>query len=110
MGNLRPERDALIIDIVQCHGHFVRSLALRLTPVPGLAEDIAQEVFREFVAKAEKWNLESDGKPLLATMTRHVALRWWRKKTREMSAELRGLAERRLDNWVLRVPRPEVFH
>ena len=37
-----PERDALIIDIVQCHGHFVRSPALRLAPVPGLAEDIAQ--------------------------------------------------------------------
>ncbi len=87
------DRDALIAGIVEQHGHFVRSLALRLAPAPGLAEDIAQQVLMEFVAKGERWDLEQDVKPLLATMTRHVALRCWRDKSREMSAEMRGLAE-----------------
>jgi len=64
-----------------------------LAPAPGLAEDIAQQVLMEFVAKDERWDLDRDVKPLLATMTRHVALRCWRENTREMSAEIRGLAE-----------------
>jgi len=92
-GSFMSDRDALIAAIVEDHGHFVRCLALRLAPAAGLAEDIAQQVLMEFVAKSERWDLNSDVKPLLATMTRHVALRCWREKTREMSAEMRGLAE-----------------
>src|SRR5262245_11995449 len=87
------EREPRITEIVQSNGHFVRSLALRLAPAPGLAEDIAQQVFLEFIAKADQWDLERDVKPLLAKMTRNVALRCWRDKTRALSAEMRGLAE-----------------
>ena len=89
MSELEPR----IAEIIESHGHFVRSLALRLAPAPGLADDIAQQVFLEFVAKADQWDLSCDVKPLLATMTRHVALRCWRDKSRAMSAEMRGLAE-----------------
>jgi RNA polymerase sigma-70 factor (ECF subfamily) len=82
-----------IAEVIESHGHFVRSLALKLAPASGLAEDIAQQVFLEFVAKSDQWDLSRDVKPLLATMTRNVALRCWRDKTRAMSAEMRGLAE-----------------
>lgn len=87
------EHEPRIVELVESHGHFVRSLALRLAPAPGLAEDIAQQVFLEFIGKAGKWDLDRDLKPLLAVMTRHVALRCWRDRTRAMSAEMRGLAE-----------------
>src|SRR5262245_45909150 len=87
------DRESRITEIAESHGHFVRSTALRLAPAPGLAEDIAQQVFLEFVSKADQWDLDRDVKPLLATMTRNVALRFWREKTRAMSAEMRGLAE-----------------
>src|SRR5262245_44600786 len=89
MSELQPP----IAELLECHEHFVHSLALRLAPAPGLAEDIAQQVFLEFVAKAGQWDLDRDVKPLLAAMTRNVALRCWRDKTRAMSAEMRGLAE-----------------
>src|SRR4029077_3816984 len=88
-----PGPESRIVEIIELNGHFVRSLALRFAPAPGLAEDIAQQVFLEFVAKAGRWDLSRDVKPLLATMTRNVALRCWRDRTRLMSAEIRGLAE-----------------
>ena len=87
------EQPRHIAEVIESHGHFVRSLALKLAPAPGLAEDIAQQVFLEFVAKSDQWDLDRDVKPLLAAMTRNVALRSWRDKTRAMSAEMRGLAE-----------------
>ncbi len=55
--------------IIQDHGGFVRALALRLAPAPGLAEDIAQQVFLEFIAKSAQWDLSSDVRPLFAGMT-----------------------------------------
>jgi len=93
MGKIMSELNSRIAAIIECHGHFVRSLALWLAPAPALAEDIAQQVFLEFVAKGDQWDLDQDVKPLLAAMTRKVALRCWRDRTRMMSAEMRGLAE-----------------
>jgi RNA polymerase sigma-70 factor (ECF subfamily) len=90
---MMSEQDSQMAAIVDGHGHFVRSLALRLAPAPGLAEDIAQQVLLEFIAKVDQWDLERDVKPLLAAMTRNVALRCWRDKARAMTAEMRGLAE-----------------
>lgn len=87
------EREARIAKVTEAHGQFVRALALRLAPFPGLAEDIAQQVFLEFISKADEWDLDEEVRPLLSTMTRHVALRCWRERTRAMSAEMRGLAE-----------------
>lgn len=72
---------------------FVRGLALRYAPLPGLADDIVQQVLVEFLAKSSEWDFVSDIRPLLATMTRHVALRLWRERTRVMPDVLRRLAE-----------------
>lgn len=87
------DRETRIAKVTEAYGPFVRALALRLAPLPTLADDIAQQVFLEFIAKSDQWDLDEDLRPLLSTMTRHVALRCWRERTRAMSAEMRGLAE-----------------
>jgi RNA polymerase sigma factor (sigma-70 family) len=78
--------------IARAHDGFVKALALRLAPVPGAADDVAQQVFLEFLQKAESWDLVSDVRPLLAAMTRHVAARLWRERTQAMSPAMRELA------------------
>lgn len=75
------------------HHGFVKGLALKHAPWPGLAEDILQQVLVEFLAKAEQWDLGSDVRPLLATMTRNVALRHWRERTRELPEVMQRLAD-----------------
>ena len=83
---------------------FIRAVAHRAAPWPDLVEDIVQQVFLEFMGKAERWDLEEDIRPLLATMTRMVAKRHWRNAThhqedtvRELAEHLRQLAEQGQD-------------
>jgi RNA polymerase sigma-70 factor (ECF subfamily) len=75
------------------HHDFVKGVALKYAPWPGLMEDISQQVFLEFIAKEERWDLERDVRPLLATMTRHVAMRLWRDRTRERPEVVQKLAD-----------------
>jgi RNA polymerase sigma-70 factor (ECF subfamily) len=75
------------------HAGFVRGVALRHAPYPGLADDVAQQVLVEFLARAAERDLTTDVRPLLAAMTRTVALRLWRERTREMPDVLRRLAD-----------------
>lgn len=88
-----PATDPNLNALVEAHTGFVHALALRLAPAAGLAEDIAQQVLFEFLAKAPQWDLAQDLKPLLAGMTRMVARRCWREQTRAMPEHLRQLAE-----------------
>jgi RNA polymerase sigma-70 factor (ECF subfamily) len=88
-----PESQRDLKQIVEEHSGFVRALALRLAPAPGLAEDISQQVFFEFIAKAAAWDLSSDVRPLLAGMTRNVARRAWRERTHQIPETQRTLAE-----------------
>ncbi len=97
---------AQLNEIAEGHDGFVRALALRLAPAPGLAEDITQQVFLEFFGKAGQWDLTRDVRPLLAAMTRNVARRAWREKTRlmpevahELAEHIRELAEAREITW-----------
>jgi RNA polymerase sigma-70 factor, ECF subfamily len=103
---MASEADRVIEELTTVHGGFVRALALRLAPAPGLAEDIAQQVFLEFIAKAASWDLTRDVQPLLAGMTRNVARRCWREKMhtlpevqRELADHIRQLAESREVGW-----------
>lgn len=82
-----------VAQLVLSHHAFVRALAFKLAPWSGLVDDISQQVFLEFLAKQEKWNLEQDLRPLLATMTRHVAARYWRERKRTMPEVMRELAD-----------------
>lgn len=66
---------------------------MRYPPWPGLAEDIVQQVFLEFATKSRCWDLDGDVKPLLAKMTRLVAMRCWRERTHQLPEVVRQLAE-----------------
>ena len=99
-------RENKIAELAKANERFVHTLALRLAPAPGLAEDIAQQVFLEFISKAAEWDLTADIKPLVAAMTRHVANRCWRERMRslpevqhELAAHIRQLAEGREVSW-----------
>ena len=101
-----PETNPILNRLIEANAGFIHALALRLAPAPGLAEDIAQQVFLEFIAKAAQWDLTQDIKPLLAGMTRNVARRAWREKShnmpdvvRELADHIRDLAESREVSW-----------
>lgn len=87
------EREAEFEAAVRAHDAFVKGLALKLAPFPGLAGDIAQQVFLEFIQKRDQWDLSGDLKPLLAAMTRNVAQRCWRERCKAMSPEVVALVE-----------------
>jgi RNA polymerase sigma-70 factor (ECF subfamily) len=96
----------LVAELAKANERFVHALALRFAPAPGLAEDIAQQVFLEFISKATEWDLTKDIKPLLAVMTRHVANRCWRERMRSLpevqqavAEHIRQLAEGRDVSW-----------
>ena len=72
---------------------FVRAIAIRSAPWPDLVDDIVQQVFLEFIRKSSKWDLDKEIRPLLATMTRMVAMRHWRTATRGKEETVRQLAE-----------------
>ena len=88
-----PETNPILNRLIEANTGFVHALALRLAPAAGLAEDIAQQVFLEFIAKAAQWDLTQDIKPLLAGMTRNVARRAWREKSHNMPDVVRELAD-----------------
>lgn len=72
---------------------FVRYEAFKAAPYPGVTEDIVQQVFVEFLEKADQWNVDSDLRPLLRKMTQFVAARLWREKSRRFSEIHRAIAE-----------------
>ena len=101
-----PTNDSTPNQIIEANAGFVRALALRLGPAPGLADDIAQQVVLEFLAKANQWDLTREVQPLLAGMTRNVARRCWREHTRalpeqtlELAEHIRALAEDQDVRW-----------
>ncbi len=85
--------DTRAAQLFLAHHDFVKGLALRHAPWPGLMDDIVQQVFLEFLGNQEKWDLESDVRPLLATITRNIALRLWRERTRQQPDVVQKLAE-----------------
>ena len=86
-------RETQAATLFLAHHGFVKGLALKHAPWPGLADDIVQQVIVEFLGKADEWDLTADLRPLLATMTRHVALRHWREQTRKLPEVAQRLAE-----------------
>ena len=72
---------------------MVLQVAFRNAPFPGMAEDIAQDVFVEFVSHADRWDYSHDVGPLLAKITRNVALRYWREHKKSLPQNLLKLFE-----------------
>ena len=72
--------------------NYVRAVAFEVAPSPYLQEDIAHDVFVEFVRNAEKWDYSRDVKPLLRKMTRNIALTHWRTYMKNLPETLQKLA------------------
>ena len=72
---------------------FVFWQARRSVPFPDMAEDVAQQVFVDFLAKADKWDLEKDLKPLLTEMVKRSARTVWQKESKLMPEALQEIAE-----------------
>lgn len=79
------------------HGH-VKRCALPVAPLPRFVEDIVQQVFVEFISKVDRWDIETDIKPLLTRTTYQVARKYWRDHLKTLPSNLARLAER------LRIP------
>ena len=79
--------------LIALHVGWVYTLAMKYAPSPDVAEDVAQQVFLEFLKKQHTWDLEADVRPLLAEITRLVAKRFWQARCRQMAQEMRELAE-----------------
>lgn len=74
---------------------FLKGLATYYAPLPDLADDIIQDVFLEFVTKAERWNLDDPikVKSLLGVLTRQIAQRNWQKRRALLSEVLVKIAD-----------------
>lgn len=83
--------------------HFlVLGLAVRYAQIPSIVEDIVQDVFVEFLSRADRYDLKSDIRPLLHQITKGVAAKhrnaYWKDKSlqlRELDHYLLELAETR---------------
>ena len=98
--NRQPNESEIATRFFLVHQQFVKGLALYYAPYPDIADDIIQEVYVEFVGKARQWNLSDlkKGKNLLGTMTRHISLRFWEQRRRqlpEVLGEIVGVIQKR---------------
>lgn len=92
---------------------FIIRLAFHFAPWPDLSEDIAHQVFVEFMSHPSRWNLDGDVKPLLIKMTRDVAYRFTKERCKQQTEvqnriveHLRQVAEQSLDK---RMNRDDIF-
>ena len=75
--------------------HFVFRQACLNIPFPDLAEDVAQQTFVDFLAKADQWKFWESGndpRPLLKTMVRHRAQTAWRERAKLLPEALQQIA------------------
>ena len=89
MQNLTRKAASLFLENHQ----MVLQTAFRNAPFPGMAEDIAQDVFMEFVNNAGRWDYSRDIVPLLVTITKKVSLRYWREHKKTMPQNLAKIFE-----------------
>ena len=76
--------------LVEYHTFIFRQ-AHRSIPFPDLAEDVAQQVCADFLAKADRWDLEKDARPLLKKMVQHRALSAWRERVKLLPETLQKI-------------------
>lgn len=75
---------------------YVRTIALNLSPYPGTLRDICQDVYLEFVSRADEWDLSDPVrcKALLKSITIHITDRIWHEQTKHLSGHQQELASR----------------
>jgi len=72
---------------------FVFWQVRRIMPFPDLAEDVAQQVFVEFLSHTERWDLNNDLRPVMTTLIRRCAAAVWRDRAKLLPDALRRIAE-----------------
>ena len=72
---------------------FVFWHARCLIPFPDLAEDVAQQVFVEFLSHTDRWNLEDDVRPILKTLVHRCAVAVWRDRAKTLPDALSQITE-----------------
>lgn len=70
---------------------FVEALAYHLAPTQTCHGDIINDVFMTFVQNNEKWDIDSDIKPLLAGITRKIAKRYWQKHLQSLPEKIQEI-------------------
>lgn len=87
------------VELFQARYGLVIAVARRYSPDPESAHDIVQQVFVEFMQSGIRkgWDLQRDINPLLHTITKNVALKFWREKQRRIPEAVRRLSERFLE-------------
>lgn len=75
------------------HRHYIKAVAMRYLPYSHLADEVVQQVYVDFVSKAETWNFDGNIKSLLAVMTQNIARAYWKKESRNLPEKLQKIAE-----------------
>ncbi|MDD3588376.1 MAG: sigma-70 family RNA polymerase sigma factor, partial [Thermoguttaceae bacterium] len=69
-------------------------IAMKVAPIRYVQEDIAHDVFIDFMNKYDKWDYNPEKiRPLLRKMTSIKALQYWRKHLDSLPARLREATE-----------------
>src|SRR5215472_5779389 len=87
------ERRETIETLVKEHEGYVRSLALRLSPDPADADDLAQEAFLITFRKLGALDLGRDLRPWLAATVRNLSHRAWDAALRSKKLKRDALAD-----------------
>ena len=73
---------------------LVRQVAMKTAPVRHVQEDIAHDVFVDFLSKYDQWDYDPTTiKALLTRMTKITALQYWRNYLKNLPERLREATE-----------------
>lgn len=75
------------------HHDFVKQQVLRYAPLPGLVDDICQQVFLEFVSKSDRWDLDGDVRPVLVVLIKGFSMRALQEKRKHVPGALPRIVE-----------------
>lgn len=88
---------------------MVIGIAKKYAPNADLADDIVQQAYVDFAQGLKKhdWKIDENAGPLLATITKNVAIRHWRDSRKHASAKQRRLDEFLRELTETHLPDPE---
>ncbi len=82
----------LITTLFLTYRNYIKGVALRYVVFPHLADEVVQQVYVEFLAGADGWDLEGNIKMLLGVMTRNRAKTLWKSESRHSIINLQEIA------------------
>lgn len=73
--------------------NYVRKIAFLSAPQRTLTDDIVNDVFIDFVRKADTWDYSGNIPALLGSITRNVAKQYWRRYLRSLPDSIQRVYE-----------------